>query len=582
MALDAITLSLVAQELKKNLIDAKIDKIYEPTRDEVVLQLRTRTGGYRLFCSARSGSARIGLTTEKFENPATPPSFCMLLRKHLTGGRLLDVRFADGERILFLDFQCTNEMADTVVITFSVELMGRYSNLVIFHKDGKIIDALKRVDFEASEIRQLLPGLDYTMPPLQARPYFMTVSSEGVIAALADHELPVQDALMRTCGGIGPVVSREIAFRAFKGEEVYANKLSLEQKKSLIQVLNTIKELYQDGGKPCMVKNQHGKPIEFSFMELTQYLPTFTLETFDSYSEMFDAYYSTKDKQERLRQKSKELTRAVKNMYERAVRKQSTRREELQQSQKSDDLRVYGELIQANLYQMEKGQKSVTLDNYYTGEKVIVPLDLRLTPSANAQKYFKNYKKKQTAIKMLDKLLLDGEYEITYFETVLDAIDRAEGEQSLNDIRMELKGQGYLKYFKLKDKKQKPSDFIRYQSTDGFLILVGRNNTQNDKLTIKTARGKDLWFHTKNAPGSHVVIMSEGDDIPNLSKNEAAQLAVLHSSQSGGNKVAVDYTEVRNIKKTADLKIGMVIYDNYETAYISQDNDVIEKIKKLN
>lgn len=268
-------------------------------------------------------------------------------------------------------------------------------------------------------------------------------------------------------------------------------------------------------------------------------------------------------------------------MYERAVRKQANRKEELAASEKSEKLRLYGELLSANLYQLEKGMASVTLPNWYDeGKPVTIPLDLRYTPSQNAQRYFKNYKKKQTAAKMLVELLEQGEKEIAYLETVLYEVESAPGEAALNEIRAELKGQGYLKYYKQRDKKQKPADFWRYISSDGFEILVGRNNVQNEKLTLHTARGKDLWFHTKNAPGSHTVVMSLGQDIPDTTKEEAAQLAVLHSSQANGVKVAVDYTEVKNIRKTGDLKPGMVLYEHYETAYITPDPALKEKLAK--
>ena len=268
-------------------------------------------------------------------------------------------------------------------------------------------------------------------------------------------------------------------------------------------------------------------------------------------------------------------------MYERAVRKQAARREELAASEKSEKLRLYGELLSANLYRVEKGSPSVTVPNWYDGgREVTIPLDLRYSPSQNAQIYFKNYKKKQTAARMLVDLLDAGEKEVAYLGTVLYEVETASGEAALNEIRAELKSQGYLKYYKQRDKKQKPADFLRYVSSDGFEILVGRNNVQNERLTLHLARGKDLWFHTKNAPGSHTVVMSRGQDIPDATKNEAAQLAVLHSSQARGVKVAVDYTEVKNIRKTGDLKPGMVLYEQYETAYITPDPGLAQRLAK--
>lgn len=579
MALDAATLSLCAAELKSKLDGAKVDKIYEPTKDEVLFSMRTRTSTQKLFISARSGSARVCLTDESFENPASPPGFCMLLRKHFTGGRLVDVRVLSGERIVFFDFACTNEMGDSVINTLAAELMGRYSNIVLVNKDNKIIDALKRVDFDDSEIRQLLPGLMYTLPQKQDRIDFVNLSSLGLVAALSQFQTPVADAMMKIVGGVGPVVCREIAYRAFGAEHILANELTETQKQNLVMAFDDVKADFTNGGIPCIASSKDGKLIEFSFTMLTQY-GEINLTEEKSFSQLLEHYYAQKDKAERLRQKSKELHKTVRNLYERSVRKQAARKEELLQSETSDNLRIYGELLNANLFALEKGVKNVTLLNWYDGKEVTIPLDVRLTPSANAQKYFKEYKKKQTAANMLVKLLQQGEAEINYLETVLYEVEIAEGEIALGEIRQELKNGGYLKYYKMRDKKQKPSDFYRYTSSDGFLILVGRNNIQNEKLTLKTARGKDLWFHVKNAPGSHVVVMSEGADIPNNTKNEAASLAVIHSSQNTGVKVAVDYTEVKNIKKTNDLPTGMVIYDTYETAYITPDETILQSLLK--
>ena len=547
MALDAATLALTARELKETLTDAKIAKLFEPTRDELVITLRTRTDTYALLLSARSGSARVCLTEESFENPETPPSFCMLMRKHLTGGKLLDVRMEPGDRIVYFDFQCTNEMGDLVRNTLCAELMGRYSNLVLV-QNGKIIDALKRVDFEDSDVRQLLPGLPYTTPPKPARPDFLQVSSASIVAAACQRDLPVADALNKTVAGVGPVVCREAAWRAFDGEHLMANELTEEQKRRLMASIDELKEEHDNGGCPCSVTDPEGKPIEYTFFRPQQYGEKYLIKEWPSFNAMLEGYYAEKDRAERLRTKSKELHKAVHNMYERAVRKQAARKEELAASGKSEKLRLYGELLSANLYLAEKGMKSITVQNWYDdGKEVTIPLDLRFTPSQNAQSFFKNYKKKQTAARMLVDL------------------------------------QGYLKYYKQRDKRQKPADFLRFVSSDGFEILVGRNNAQNDKLTLHTARGKDLWFHVQKAPGSHVVVMSRGEDIPDTTKQEAAELAVIHSSAykaGAGAKVAVDTTEVKNIWKANGAKPGMVLYEVYTTVYVTPRDGLAEQLKK--
>ena len=412
MALDAATLALTAAELKTTLADAKIAKLFEPTRDELVITLRTRTETDSLLLSARSGSARVCLTEESFENPETPPSFCMLMRKHLTGGRLLDVRMEPGDRIVYFEFQCTNEMGDLVRNILCAELMGRYSNLVLV-QNGKIIDALKRVDFEDSDVRQLLPGLPYTTPPKPARPDFLTVSSASIVAAACQRDLPVADALNKTVAGVGPVVCREAAWRAFDGEHLLANELTEAQKVRLMAAIDELKEIYDAGGCPCSVTAPDGKPVEYTFFRPRQYGEKYLIKEWPSFNAMLEGYYAEKDRAERLRTKSKELHKAVHNMYERAVRKQAARQEELAASGKSEKLRLYGELLSANLYLAEKGMKSITVPNWYDeGKEVTIPLDLRFSPSQNAQNFFKNYKKKQTAARMLVDLLAEGEKEI--------------------------------------------------------------------------------------------------------------------------------------------------------------------------
>lgn len=583
MALDAATLALVTAELNAKLTDAKIAKIFEPTRDELVITLRTRTETFSLLLSARSGSARVCLTQESFENPETPPSFCMLMRKHLTGGRLLGVHMEPGDRIVYFDFLCTNEMGDLVQNTLCAELMGRYSNLVLV-QNNKIIDALKRVDFEDSEIRQLLPGLAYTVPPKPARPDFLAVSAASIVSLACQRELPVADALNKTVAGVGPVVCREAAWRAFGGEHLLASELTQAQRVQLMEAIDGLKEEHAAGGCPCSVLTPEGKPVEFTFFRPRQYGESYIIKEWPSFGGMLEGYYAEKDRVERLRTKSKELHKAVHNMYERAVRKQAARKEELAATEKSETLRLYGELLSANLYLAQKGMKSITVSNWYDeGKEVTIPLDLRYSPSQNAQNYFKNYKKKQTAARMLAELLEEGEKEIAYLETVLYEVETASGEAALNEIRAELKSQGYLKYYKPRDKKAKPADFLRFTSSDGFEILVGRNNAQNDRLTLHTARGKDLWFHVQKAPGSHVVVMSRGQEIPDSTRQEAAELAVLYSSafKAGtGAKVAVDTTEVKNIWKAAGAKPGMVLYEVYTTVYITPREDLPEQLRK--
>ncbi|MBQ5783347.1 MAG: NFACT family protein, partial [Oscillospiraceae bacterium] len=447
------------------------------------------------------------------------------------------------------------------------------------NQNGKVIDAMKRVDADASSVRQLLPGLTYKLPPNRENPHLVE-ETEQVLSQVFSFDAPLNNAFMKNTQGIGPVIAREIAYRALQDRDVYANYLDDVQKQAVKSAVDTVVSYYNN---PCYttVFDADGKPSEFSFMPLAQYAGLES-KRYESLNILLDEYYAQKDKAERLRQKGKDLYRLTQTLTERTQRKQVARQEELAESQDSEKYKIYGELLTANLWQLEKGMKSVKVLNYYTNEDVVIPLDSKLNGNQNAQKYYKEYKKRQTAVKMLTELIRQGEIELEYLKTINYAVQEAQNEAELMAIRSELHGAGYIKYYKSREKKQKPQDFIKYISSDGFLILVGRNNLQNDKLTMKTARGKDMWFHTKKAPGSHVVVISEGRDIPLQTQNEAAMLAVHHSSLRGASRVEIDYTFVKNIKKTNDLKPGMVIYDTYESTVITPDMEVINSLEKLN
>ena len=578
MALDSMTMALLAKELNRQLADSRVDKIHQPSKDEMVFHMRRRSGSFKLLLSARSGTARICVTQEEFENPAAPPSFCMLMRKYFSGARFVSARAVEGERLIMLTFSATSEMGDTVKLEIAAELMGRYANLVLINGDGKIIDAMKRVDADASALRQLLPGLVYKLPPRKDSPIFVSQTRQ-VLEKVFAFDGTVDKALLKCSMGMSPVIAREIASLSGVGDTT-ASKLTVNQQRQVRRAAEKVLEYYHNPSF-TVVYGHDGMPAEYSFMPLSQYRGLES-RSYDSLNRLLDEYYSEKDRAERLRQIGKDLHKLVQNLLDRAQRKQIARKEELAQSEDNDKYRIYGELLTANLYKLEKGMKSVSVENYYDGSTVTIPLDPKLGGNRNAQKYYKEYKRKQTAVKMLTKLIRQGEIELEYLNSVAYNVASASGEKELMAIREELHGAGYLKYYKNRDKKQKPRDFIRYTSSDGFLILVGRNNLQNERLTMKTARGKDMWFHVKKAPGSHVVVMSEGRDIPLKTQNEAAMLAVYHSSLKGSPKVEVDYTFVKNIRKTADLKPGMVIYDIYESAPVTVDEKVLAELRRLN
>ncbi len=473
MALDAATLALTARELDARLAGARVDKIFQPTRDEVVLMMRSRAGGAKLLLSARSGAARIGVTTESFENPQVPPSFCMLLRKYLSGGRLDGVHAEKGERLVFFDFTCTSEMGDQVPVTLAAELMGRYANIVVVGGERRIVDALKRVDLDASAVRPLLPGLPYTLPPRQGKPDFFEIGPDELLGGWPALTRRSPTRCSRRPAASPPrSAGRSPSARWGRGGSLQRSSPRPEAGAGAADRRRCSAE-YAAGGRPTAVVDETGKPVEYSFTPLTQYQPRCELRPCESYCGMLEDHYAAKDQAERLRQKSRNLGKTVQNLCERAKRKQAARLEEQAATEKADHLRVWGELLQANLYAVQRGAKEATVENYYDGAQVTIPLDVRLSPSANAQRYFKEYKKKQTAARMLKKLLADGQREIDYLETVLYEVGQAGGEAALAEIRAELKAGGYLKNDRRKEKKQKPADFLRYTSSDGFEISGG-------------------------------------------------------------------------------------------------------------
>lgn len=579
MALDAAMLEYTARTLKGTLVGARVEKISMPSRDEALFSLRTETGARKLFISARSGGSRIHLTSESFENPAVPPGFCMLLRKYLSTGRITDLRTVDGERIIFLDFDALNEMGDRIKLTLSVEIMGRYSNMVLVNAEGRVIDALKRIDAEQSDKRQLIPGVNFTMPPAQGKLLFLTAEIGELINKICEKKKPLSAAILDTVAGIGPVVCREIAHRT-AANDPEADTLNEKQRSALKRFIEETRAAARGEGSALSIVYDSKKPVEFSFIKLKQYGGMETREFLDV-NELFDSYYLEKDRAERMKARSSDLLRQVNSLYERAVRKQAARQEELSNTERADEKKLFGELINANLYAIVKGDKSAELLNYYTGETISVPLDVTKSPVQNAQKYYKEYRKLTTAAKMLATLIEEGKNEIEYLSSVRYEITEAKTEEDFLLIRKELKESGYLRGFKYKEQKRprKMSEFIEYKTSDGLRVLVGRNNAANEKLTLKTAEKGDIWFHVKYASGSHTVLLSNGAEPSGESYTEAAMIAAYHSSERLSENIAVDYTRIKNVKKAVGQKTGMVYYESYNTAYVTPEERKIEELR---
>ena len=573
MALDGITLHFVKTELEQTVLGARVEKVHQPSKAEIVLLLRTRGGAFRLFLSAESASARVHLTQFPTENPQNPPMLCMLFRKHLTGATLVGIRQAGLDRILFLDFDAANEIGDKVKLTLCIEITGQHSNIILIDGNGKILDAVKRVDETKSSVREVLPNCTYVLPPRQDKINLLSASVEQAAARVKlQKNQQLAKAFMQSVEGISPIVSRELAHLA-AGDCTCA--VEVVPKQQIAAALENVKRCLQtDAPQYCTVYNEEDKPFDFSFLDITQYGAFYKKTYADSFCALLDAFYFERDRVLRAKRKAGDLYKALHTLQERTARKISNQQAELSACADKEQLRVFAELINANQYALTKGFPVYEVPNYYANnETVRIPVNPALSPAQNTQKFYKAYKKAHTAEKMLAGLIEKGEQEILYFDSVLDTLSRAETESELTLIRQELIDGGYLKR-KKGGKLRLPKELPPYQfkTSEGFTVLVGRNNTQNDKLTLKTAKNYDMWLHTQNFAGSHTVILSENREITDKAIVEAAEIAAFFSSAKEAQKVPVDYTLIKNIKKPVGAKPGKVIYHVYNTVFVTPRN----------
>lgn len=583
MPLDAVYLQNVAAELRSQLIGSKIDKIYQPSRDEVVFLLRCREGSFRLLLSANPSHPRAHFTKETFENPASPPMFCMLMRKHLAGGRFTDVIQPPMERVLDFALSCTNEFGDEVTRHLVIEIMGRNSNLILCDEEGRIIDCVRRVDYEMSEQRQVLPGLYYHLPPQQNKLNPLTVSLDEISQLLLAISSPTRPDgfIMDHFSGMPPLICRELC-QLFDVDLEDLNTLSPASRYAFAAHLKQEFTRISEGHSAPYLLKKNGAPWDFTYMPITQYGALVECERQESFSQLLDLFYAKKDAAARMKSKSQAIVKNVTNLRNRAARKLQNQKKELAATEDRDALRIKGELITANLYRMERGQTKLMAENYYDPDltPMEIPLNPLLTPQQNAAKYFKDYNKAKNAVIYLTEQIEKGQMELTYLESILDELSRAETEKDLGDIRQELISGGYLKNTdkkkKMKTQASKPMEFI---SSAGKRIRVGRNNTQNDLLTLKSSFKSDLWLHTQKIHGSHVIVSCEGEEIDNDTLIEAAKLAAYYSQMRESQNVPVDYTIVKNVKKPTGAKPGMVIYDHYNTVYVTPDPELCEKLK---
>lgn len=585
MPLDALCLSGIVAELKPILTGAKIDKVHQPGRDEMILALRLGRGNGRLLLSASPNHPRLQMTELSRENPDAPPMFCMLLRKHLMGGRILSVEQPHLERIVELRLEVLDELGDRKERRLILEAMGRRANLVLVDDQGRIVDCLRRVDGDMSAQRQLLPGLFYRLPPAmeKADPTALDGAEWLRQVEQAPGESRVDHWLLDTFGGWSPLVCREIAFRAGGRVDVTFDELGPQGRVRVGEAAEALLKTVRENNFTPTVISVEKRPKDFTFFPAEQYEEAGECTAYPSFSALMDRFYEQRENQERIRQKGQDLIRSVTNARDRTARKIANQQRELEATQDRERLRQFGDIITSNLHAMERGMATLRAMDFYApdGGEVEIKLDPLLTPQQNAAKYYKEYNKAKTAEEMLTIQLEKGRRELDYLNSVLENITLAEGERDLQEIRQELADTGYLRrQIKGRDKGRRLSPKpMEFRSTAGLRISVGKNNMQNDLLTCKQAFKSDIWFHTQKIHGSHVILWTGGAQPDLQSLNEAACLAAWFSQGRESGKVPVDYTPVKYVKKPAGARPGMVVYTTYETAWVTPDESLVKRLR---
>lgn len=582
MALDGAFLYAVKSETEF-LKGSRVEKIYQPSRDEIIIGLRTRQGAYRLLISANANNSRVHITKISVDNPKTPPMFCMLLRKHIGGGKLIDIRQDGLERILYLDFECVNELGDVVTITLACEIMGRCSNLVVINQEGKIIDSIKRVDPEMSRERIILPNTCYQLPPREERLNFLEADKITIANRIKSTEpAELSKALIKVFEGISPILAREWAYYTSKGEYLKSSDITPEHINRLMLKIEKCRDMLLNG-KCCftVVKDNDGILKDFSFINIQQYGNLMQTCEYNSASELLDAFYAQRDLAVRMKQRANDLFKLLINLNERISRRIAVQSEELEQCGNRDIYKLYGDLLSAEIYKIHKGDTVLVTNNFYDENypEIEIKLDAMKTPSQNIQHYYNEYKKSSTAEKKLAEQIEKGKEELQYIDSVFDALTRATTENEITQLRLELSEQGYIKSSFRKGKPEKSLPPLEYKSSDGFTILVGRNNIQNDKLSLKLAEKSDIWLHTQLITGSHVLILTDGETPPDKTVEEACIIASVNSRGKDSNLVPVDYCLAKYVKKPSGAKPGKVIFTNYKTAFVKPDSELAERLR---
>lgn len=581
MAFDACMMRAVLSEFRNEFPEAKIEKVLQPRNDEIDLVIHHGRRSRRLVFNVGPNAPRLQLSDRAKENPQKPPMLCMLLRKYFTGAKILSVEQPGFDRIARFTVSCYDEMGFSTVKYIVCEIMGKYANLVILDKDDKVLAAMKIIDFAASTVRQVLPGLRYQTPKMAEKLSPLTTDRAIFFERLAEFpsERSAEKFITSTYSGIATQIAHELVYRASDRIDTPLCEIDPERFYSVFSAWQTL--LINEEYTPTLALDRDGKPTDYSYMDITYLSDAVKIRHFDSFSELMDCYFEERDRLEHIHQRARDLTNLLSNAEARTQRKLAIQRESLLESERGEEYKKYGDLITANLYRLSRGMETFTATDYYDEScpEIEIKLDPRLHPSQNAQKMYKLYNKCKTAKVVLTEQIEIWERELKYLESVKDFLSRAECEQDVLEIRDELYRSGYASrlrgYTPPKKLSQTP---LRFKTSGGYELLVGRNNMQNDRLTFKLADKGDIWFHTKDIPGSHVILLAGGDEPDERDYTEAAAVAARYSKATG-ELVAVDYTRVKNVKKPNGSKPGYVIYKTNYTAYVRPATD--EELEKM-
>lgn len=571
MAFDGITIACMAHELQEKLTGGRISKIAQPEADELLLTVKSRAGNFRLLLSASAGLPLVYLTGANKPGPMTAPNFCMLLRKHISGGRILSVTQPSLERILRFEIEHLDEMGDLCRKYLVVEIMGKHSNIIFCSDTDQIIDSIKHVSAQMSSVREVLPGRAYFIPDTQEKADPLGITEENFAALIRKKAAKLSKALYTSLTGLSPVAAEEICAQASLDSDRAANSYEQAELIHLYRTFTRFLAPVRSGAYEPVIYYDGKTPVEFSCLPLTVYEHC-RKETFSSVSGLLERYYAEKNTLTRIRQKSTDLRRIVQTALERNIKKYDLQAKQLKDTEKREKYRIYGELINTYGYGVEQGSKSFEALNYYTGEMVTIPLDPQIPVQENAKKYFDKYGKLKRTCEAVTKLLEETGSEVEHLRSVQTALDIALQEEDLVQIKEELMQSGYIRKRNPGSKRPKiTSKPFHYISSDGYHMYVGKNNLQNEELTFQTARGNDWWFHAKGAPGSHVIVQTNGGELPDTTFEEAARLAAYYSSNRGADKVEIDYVEKKHVKKPNGSRPGFVVYYTNYSMMIDSD-----------